>query len=905
MLFIIVINKKTKNTTTRCKGKLAVFQNELKPLSKSSGLLFAVINDKPKDGKLSIRCVLCEQSFFIELENSDLGSFYRHLDQQHFGIASQIRSYFSKVEDLFLGVDTNLLLSSETNNLKSQRVMTDFFGRKQKQTKDSIRDQKDQCSDNDTEVSKEEVSVISVDHGISKDNRVVTVPLTMETRHYFKYVVLMNILGIPLSSCKKLANNYRGAFLKSEFGLKIPSYDTLRKYMTLLYHCIKKGLKSAFPSFKEYALCCDGWSVLKPNVSLEAYFLCFFHHNEYKSYLLDCAILEQSTGTSIAKACEEICSFYGLDSRRMVTTDGARNNLKAFQDDRALCNAHAIDGVMKSFIEGKSGKDVLCKEDLISTKVFLDFISRICSFLRGGEGRCFQEWVKEHSDVNVDCSEAAALPEVVSPTRWIGLSVQLRWMLKYAVLFYRYLISKEMHRQHVWEGYDLFLVQVQELSFLVFSLERGLNLLSYSTKPTLHLVLPVRIALNRIASEYKCVTDIGTALKKVILYELSKGKLVLEGEYKQLCMSAVALFPEADRIVDSSTYEECLEVTYERFRKFTTDAGISLESGYYNDIKHVLKSVKEVDERQLDNDWLYSYIKSADDECVIQGCPELTKALSGTVLYKSKRLLRDQLCSYFERLSRSLPTNREIEMVVEDNIKAGIYKEKEKKETTDKKKQAKKQWAKKREERRNRNDHLKKARIIKEHAKISKGYAKGNMNDEKVIITPDPFKKHYKKIDEAIHIMDVIDFCDDCIDEAIENARKVYKNVCRDRDRVPDALFCFKKTYQMATKSKSDEKCYDEATIIQRFLEYVMSIAASESVCERFFRIPSQIVKRSYVTNMKKTTVREYSFITYYQEIAVALCKGGNIINAIHDYYCLFNKPYIRNMYRRMVEPHQ
>ena len=84
-----------------------------------------------------------------------------------------------------------------------------------------------------------------------------------------------------------------------------------------------------------------------------------------------------------------------------------------------------------------------------------------------------------------------------------------------------------------------------------------------------------------------------------------------------------------------------------------------------------------------------------------------------------------------------------------------------------------------------------------------------------------------------------------------------------------------------------------------------MSIAASESVCERFFRIPSQIVKGSYVTNIKKNTVRKYSFITYYQEMAVALCRGGSIINAIHDYYCLFNKPYIRNMYRRMLEPQQ
>ena len=105
------------------------------------------------------------------------------------------------------------------------------------------------------------------------------------------------------------------------------------------------------------------------------------------------------------------------------------------------------------------------------------------------------------------------------------------------------------------------------------------------------------------------------------------------------------------------------------YKRFTSDACVSLESDYYNDVKHVLKSIKEVNERQLDNDWLYSYIKSTEAECVIQGSSGLTKAHSGTVLYKSKRLSRNQLCSCLKRLSGSLPTNRVIKMVIEDNIK--------------------------------------------------------------------------------------------------------------------------------------------------------------------------------------------------------------------------------------------
>lgn len=71
----------------------------------------------------------------------------------------------------------------------------------------------------------------------------------------------------------------------------------------------------------------------------------------------------------------------------MITSDGARNNLKAFQDDRALCYAHVIDGVMKSFIECENGKCDLCKKDVTSINAFLDSISRICSLLRGREVR--------------------------------------------------------------------------------------------------------------------------------------------------------------------------------------------------------------------------------------------------------------------------------------------------------------------------------------------------------------------------------------------------------------------------------------------------------------------------------------------------------------------------------------
>lgn len=81
------------------------------------------------------------------------------------------------------------------------------------------------------------------------------------------------------------------------------------------------------------------------------------------------------------------------------------------------------------------------------------------------------------------------------------------------------------------------------LSILVFLLERSMNLLSYSTKPTLHLVIPIRIAVKRVVTEFESKTCIANAMKKMLLYELGKGKLLLKDNYQKLCMSVLSLLP--------------------------------------------------------------------------------------------------------------------------------------------------------------------------------------------------------------------------------------------------------------------------------------------------------------------------------------------------------------------------
>ena len=53
-------------------------------------------------------------------------------------------------------------------------------------------------------------------------------------------------------------------------------------------------------------------------------------------------------------------------------------------------------------------------------------------------------------------------------------------------------------------------------------------------------------------------------------------------------------------------------------------------------------------------------------------------------------------------------------------------------------------------------------------------------------------------------------------------------------------------------------------------LEEVLSIAATEAVCERYFRICSTIVNKPYITSMNAETVNDMVFVRYHK---IPLCK--------------------------------
>ena len=58
------------------------------------------------------------------------------------------------------------------------------------------------------------------------------------------------------------------------------------------------------------------------------------------------------------------------------------------------------------------------------------------------------------------------------------------------------------------------------------------------------------------------------------------------------------------------------------------------------------------------------------------------------------------------------------------------------------------------------------------------------------------------------------------------------------------------------------DDCPYPTSAIEKLLADVLSIPATEAVCERLFRISSGIARRNYVTNIKPTTVK--TLTTFY-----------------------------------------
>ena len=101
--------------------------------------------------------------------------------------------------------------------------------------------------------------------------------------------------------------------------------------------------------------------------------------------------------------------------------------------------------------------------------------------------------------------------------------------------------------------------------------------------------------------------------------------------------------------------------------------------------------------------------------------------------------------------------------------------------------------------------------------------------------------------------------------------------------RVNGLLYDFDTFYFASSSSQVYARRFSDVNGLQRLLEDVLSIAATEAICERFFRICSMITKRAYVTNLSERTVQRMSFIRYYKVEVCNLIKKENMLNELRE----------------------
>ena len=110
-----------------------------------------------------------------------------------------------------------------------------------------------------------------------------------------------------------------------------------------------------------------------------------------------------------------------------------------------------------------------------------------------------------------------------------------------------------------------------------------------------------------------------------------------------------------------------------------------------------------------------------------------------------------------------------------------------------------------------------------------------------------------------------------------------------------ETLYDFSRTYEAsAFRTVNTTKVYICKSYIQLMMEMVLSIPATEAVCERFFRYSSLFTKRHYVTNLKESTVRDYTYIKHYFNQLWRLLANNEQVNTVFGFFavCLKERNY-------------
>ena len=152
----------------------------------------------------------------------------------------------------------------------------------------------------------------------------------------------------------------------------------------------------------------------------------------------------------INKANKSVLMDYGIEDRSVfITSDGAYSNLKVYGNNHAECNIHKLDNIVRHFIweasYPKAKKEIRYglswkKSNTIANH--FEYLGEICKYVKRQSSLSFKYFLEKFKVLNHDYEESIRLPCLFCETRWIHVSGQMQWVLKYGRLSHRYQLAK-------------------------------------------------------------------------------------------------------------------------------------------------------------------------------------------------------------------------------------------------------------------------------------------------------------------------------------------------------------------------------------------------------------------------------------------------------------------------------
>ena len=847
-----------------CRGNLAWTTNSLSSPDLSSSVLFFVADKsldvvKEDSEYVGLRCIICNASIQMEVKRG--GNLTRnthvlksHLDSVHYGLATSVSSLYPTMAHLLKDYKWSDAYSASDFSITEQKRIHHFFAKSKEvptTSEDKVPNQK------------------KTDDLAQDQERRVFIPGETERKRN-KQVLAAILLGIPIAW-----DTHTNQCLKDIVGvLSIPSYHHIKNALSDLISKYQSCVKKYLEGFPFLSLCCDGWSVVKPAKSMEVFFATVFKDNVFKSVLIDCVSMDRSASTDLVDKLGMIQKEYNLPTSAMITTDGASNNKKAFENQRAICSAHAISIVIahmtsncRSYSGERNGVEF---EDLKRVREHFRRINTVCTYLTGSRARDYKQFVEAYRFVNTDVDYSKALPERISPTRWLGVAVQIRWILKHGLLFYRFVISSYDSK---FSWLQLFFTEIEESSYIVFMLERAMNLLTPSNKPTLHLVLPVRETMKNCLSCFDPKTKVGQAMKAMLNYELTEGCLTIpKGTYYDYCCAASVLYPGMSSLIPKSTIAEWVRrgnylLSMKKTEWKNKKMNVYTDEDMFFDLSSFQDSMAQ--SVSLPKGLLGKAISPLKTECQVVGI--YTDEITPLFLSRETEISIGRKKMTIDKAQNAL--NEAIRTLNELDKKASAIKEASKRvvevireEEQQSKRLSKKERVAKRMERARSakrvclsdNPYLRLLSVQGDKLNDERSDVRKKMND---IVTELEWKK--QQLDRILNQDKEIEVDD--VEEEMEEEE--IKSDCM-------ILYSFEAFYWNQTVDGLRNP-------VQCLLETVLSVPATEAVCERFFRQTSLTVKRQYVTIMKDDTLRSIAMVKYKKDVFYAICYGKDVLSVL------------------------